>query len=657
VFTIDNNLGVFPIPNLQAGTPASLSLPHTAPTRASSTGSDSNSSRTSSNASSDYISVGYKPRPPSEPESDSKSDAGSGSDRTIRPNKKQQPESVQSRNNSQQSSQQDSQHSSQHSSQHGCVSEDSESSEDTGHDSYSIADSEYYRLPFGKAIMTDINAMIKSRAERGYNMDCAKNIEIFPIEPNELLRKVWIWLHRAAELADKNCMRAIHLDLSYLGVLGIWNSTSEPVPKVRINPTLGREVNLHDWGITCKEICRRMKLSEFKSCETAFPYQRRLCLAVLGCHFDPEDLEIECQRLEDLKEFGRAAGIAAFHGDLGRCVKALDAGDVETKLMASIVSAFWAMTEAGHMHTNKSSVWRARTARFGNLLEDPFKRSIFAYISNSGWKEVLDDISLPLSERIGIALRWMTDGELKGYLNYWADTAIKDADLEGIVLLGVTPGLVDLFQRYIDRTGDIQTAALVMGLTTPRYFTDDKVEGWISTYKELLKSWKLFISKCKFNVMRSQNSRNGAGKITAPIPKPQSFIRCTQCSERFNIGPGTKTCSKCGAAMPRCAICLTRIGDPISQTMKDIMEKELQGRAKENINLRAHMSMSHVMMPALDMKDKGKANDNNETLKASSGAWSFGPMEFALPKTRPPLPTPDEAAKKKRELQNHYDNW
>lgn len=118
-------------------------------------------------------------------------------------------------------------------------------------------------------------------------------------------------------------------------------------------------------------------------------------------------------------------------------------------------------------------------------LDDPYLRAIFAYVANSEWEEVLDQIGLPLTERIGIALRWLQDEKLTNFLEEATRGVIENGDLDGIMLTGVTEKAVELLQVYINRTADVQTAALVASFAVPRYFRDERVEYWIERYRFL----------------------------------------------------------------------------------------------------------------------------------------------------------------------------
>ena len=70
---------------------------------------------------------------------------------------------------------------------------------------------------------------------------------------------------------------------------------------------------------------------------------------------------------------------------------------------------------------------------------------------------------------------------------------IPKADLHGVLLTGLSPACIELFQNFIEQTNDIQTASLAI-IYTP--FADviqsKQVQYWIDSYRELLNSFKFW---------------------------------------------------------------------------------------------------------------------------------------------------------------------
>lgn len=139
-------------------------------------------------------------------------------------------------------------------------------------------------------------------------------------------------------------------------------------------------------------------------------------------------------------------------------------------------------------------------------LDDPYGRAILALVSHGDWHDVLAELTLPLRDRVAIALMYLGDEELTHYINETAAECIKQGDIEGIVLTGLTEQGVPLFQNYIRKFSDIQTAVLAMSYTCPRYFTDPRVDLWRQTYRSYLNDWQMFIPRVHFDVQYTKLS-------------------------------------------------------------------------------------------------------------------------------------------------------
>jgi hypothetical protein len=73
------------------------------------------------------------------------------------------------------------------------------------------------------------------------------------------------------------------------------------------------------------------------------------------------------------------------------------------------------------------------------------------------------------------------------------DECLECADMNGILLTGLSPRCIDLFQAFIDRTGDIQTVSLAL-IHTP--YLDvlqcKQAVYWINSYREQLNKLKFW---------------------------------------------------------------------------------------------------------------------------------------------------------------------
>src|SRR5712671_686538 len=99
-------------------------------------------------------------------------------------------------------------------------------------------------------------------------------------------------------------------------------------------------------------------------------------------------------------------------------------------------------------------------------LEDPYFRAMLTYLALGDWNDVLEEEHIPLRERLAIGLH--------------------------------------LLQNYADRTGDVQTAAILGAYVHPHQLKDARAERWLDVYRDLLDGWKLFHHRCQLDIDRRQ---------------------------------------------------------------------------------------------------------------------------------------------------------
>ncbi|TKA28829.1 hypothetical protein B0A54_16018 [Friedmanniomyces endolithicus] len=198
---------------------------------------------------------------------------------------------------------------------------------------------------------------------------------------------------------------------------------------------------------------------------------------------------------------------------------------------------------------------------------------------------------------LGIAKPWDSstvsdlgaDQEASGHDTETA-RAVRNGDLEGVLLTGLGEQAMKLFQTYIVRTGDLQTAVLATAISNPRYVDDVRWEMWKETYFEQMQTWRAFNERTKFTVQHARLARSAANgscssSLSQPPEKARVLLRCNHCQSalgrnRLNRtssadgqvssttrlpGPTAHTgtvCLTCGRHMSRCAICALWLGTP-----------------------------------------------------------------------------------------------
>ncbi|GMG58818.1 unnamed protein product [Ambrosiozyma monospora] len=283
------------------------------------------------------------------------------------------------------------------------------------------------------ALQNDICSTIRKRAMLGYSTFANKNMEVLDniktIETQGQLRNTWKWIDISYGLISSGKMIANEYDFGYLGVLGIWNMTVSDTEshQARFNGP-GRITRGDLMGAARKIVENRSK--EIRCLATPLigfqgrsekEIERRLAMYVIGWDFAADELEEKYAALTDSGNFERAAGLAVFHGDITRATMILGQSKKENfRIMSTAIAAYTSMGK-----TAENNSWKDHCRELSSDLDDPYLRAIFAYIADANWYDVLDDSSLPLRERLGVALRFLNDKELNSYLNKVAETVIE----------------------------------------------------------------------------------------------------------------------------------------------------------------------------------------------------------------------------------------
>ncbi|KAH0541357.1 hypothetical protein FGG08_004195 [Glutinoglossum americanum] len=367
----------------------------------------------------------------------------------------------------------------------------------------------------------------RRRCKEGYLFNCALNKEI--VADDQWLQDLWTWVDGAVEAAQDMGMVYGAYDLSFLGVWAIWNNTLYPSYESRLIGGAIGHPTVVEFTDAVTGINRHFNRPKFNGISTAYPEHRQLCLAICGWAEPPERFEMELSYLENQGLYTKAAGWALFNGLTQRAIKALSKGDPNMKLMSVAVAGYYRQQESPE--GEKSQVWKDLTQELGTQLHDPYSRAIFAFVSNGDWNEVINEVSLPLRDRLGVALRFLPDDELGKYLDEMVDEVIKQGDIEGIVLTGITEQAIDLFQEYIGKYNDHQTAVLATSFAAPLYFNDFRFTDWRETYRYDHNTWKLHLQRCRFDVDSVKLSKTRDDHRTLPMPPRQVSLRCNFCQQ------------------------------------------------------------------------------------------------------------------------------
>ncbi|KAI9791661.1 MAG: hypothetical protein M1833_001481 [Piccolia ochrophora] len=455
--------------------------------------------------------------------------------------------------------------------------------------SLAVAPGSKYRI----GAITTIGTIEQRRADEGYLFTCSRNVEILADDP--ALQDLWRWVAGAQEAADNGGMMSDRLDLSFLGVNAIWEMDLGFQGRARLLERGEQLPSTREFSDTIATINKYHDRPRFQSTTTRFPEVRQLCLAICGWAMSAEEFETELHRIQREETTTKAAAWALFHGQPKRAVEAVYRGTDSEKLVAMAIAGYYNMV--GLSKQGNEEAWAGLCREIGDKATDPYSRAILALVSSEDWKEVIAENSLPLRDRIGVAMMFLADAEITPFLSLLTRGCVENGDIEGICLTGLTSEGMDLFQTYIDRTGDVQTAVLVMSHGAPYYIDDFRFFLWRTDYCQRLNKYKLHVKRALYETRHIERSQARDGSSLIKSPPRQVSVRCISCdqslvhngddpsitanmsSAMFNgdavsskqrlsnplntpsVKSGT-ACSRCGRRLPRCAVCMMWLGVP-----------------------------------------------------------------------------------------------
>ena len=363
-----------------------------------------------------------------------------------------------------------------------------------------------------------------------------------------------------------------------------------PQGSTRVLKERAADVNIRR---TIELLVKSLQLPESISIGTAFLPHRQLCLYTCGLGLTRQQLELTVTELVHTAQNTKAAALALIHDNITLASIALRSGK------ASLLHRELSLALAGYVKGNKDTGWEETVKEVAKELDDPYARAILAFVSYGDWHEALTEDSLPLKYRISIALLQLEDEELSEYIRKTSEDCMLHGDIEGIVLTGLTERSVPLFQKYILKFSDLQTAVLALSFVCPRYFSDPLMDLWREVYRSHLNTYRLFTQRVQFDVQATKLSVRGRGSNARPLLAPASrqvSLRCHTCDSALDRNPdnmpspgahsqsqasaGLSTtqrtsifgdvksgtvCPKCGRHMPRCVICMMWMGMPDPQ--------------------------------------------------------------------------------------------
>ncbi|TPX38382.1 hypothetical protein SeMB42_g06774 [Synchytrium endobioticum] len=431
-----------------------------------------------------------------------------------------------------------------------------------------------------KLFDNDISVLMRCRARAGYGMDTKKNFEVVE---NSSLKELWALVLDAQNRVAANGTVLEKTDYSFKGIANVIDDMAVSLNLVIFGGHVSHQGHSRHSSLPNSPTKSEPSSASAAVSSTYLPFRvysnpyRKLALIMCGFGLEGDysdeqnssSFERRLREMENDREFEKAAGWAFFHAsNLSRAVQALNSSrDERLKLVAAAMAGYPNFQFGG-----STSLWKDLTESLSRELEGPYLRAMFALMSSNGnWSTVLEgpdhdangNRGLPIRDRIAIALRYLTDEQLTAYIRKTTQQMRQTGNIEGLLLTGLTSVGVDLFEEYVDCTGDVQSACLVMSLVVPKRFVDVRVDSWVENYRLLLDRWELFHIRAKFDIARRRYMPpEPMGE--ALVPAQVYSVMIPTCQPAQNNQPRSKVTvcpnPKCGQPLPRCSLCLLALG-------------------------------------------------------------------------------------------------
>lgn len=228
-------------------------------------------------------------------------------------------------------------------------------------------------------------------------------------------------------------------------------------------------------------------------------------------------------QLKDTEDFERAACISIFHNDFDKAVDILTLASKINKsneyLALSIILRHFKKRDL--LDNNEEFI------SIVNKLTNSYLKVLFLKLSHSlnSFNYYETDILIP--DRIAFAILTLGPEKLVEFVDKLTKYCIEQGNLFGILLTGLNLECLDLFQSYITRSYDVQTAAVAIINSN---LENDNSIMWIETYRGLLDQWMMWEQRALFDIY--QNSRDN--NLIKNQPKPQVHVKCSYCGENIS---------------------------------------------------------------------------------------------------------------------------
>ncbi|KAF2114467.1 hypothetical protein BDV96DRAFT_494606 [Lophiotrema nucula] len=437
----------------------------------------------------------------------------------------------------------------------------------------------------------------RRRCQEGYSLDCRKNRDIVANDP--WLVDAWNLVERLDAHAWDDGMVGSGIDLKYLGIASIWANKLVMYDQRMIDPDAHTSEAVFVEAV--QDICTNKNFPPFSGTQTKYPANRQLCLSLCGWNLSKIGLRERCSTLMDEGQYYKAIILAVFQGYKDVALDLLKE-TIQQKQLQNI--GLGAVIACDYVNEEQ----RSMCAWMADMTDEPYLKGLLAYFISGDWHSVVNMTQISLTDRVGVALRYLSDEKLSQFLQFTTAEAVAYGNIEGLLLTGLTDRTMDLFEHYIAKYGDLQSAVLILARACPLWIEDARWSLWKEMYLNQMQVWRTFLERTRFVKEHNLLSVSREGQSLNKPSSPSLTIRCPNCQQNLALrkdpkssrqylrplpsgskaGPaprphpprGTTTspalaCPNCGVQMPRCGLCMMWLGSPdpakpgAAQTLKE----------------------------------------------------------------------------------------
>lgn len=421
--------------------------------------------------------------------------------------------------------------------------------------------------PAESAQEEDISLKMKRRAFAGYGIEHQQVQDIARITGDYKLVKLWSWISRVKSLREQEKSKNLKYD-GIKSIIGGENSVGAAV-------------------------CARSKSDSYQEQRLVAPVyfsdERKLALSLCGWDFKSTGVPL-AEFLKELQLCGqheRAAAVALFNNKIREAIDILSSKLTHDNMGARGAALnVVAMALSGYTE-EKKTMWRDMCRSLCGQMENPYLRSAFAFLTTEAdnFDGILAEEGMEIEDKVAFACKYLPDNKLSHFLENLSSKLSNAGDLDGILLTGISLDGINLLEKYVNKTTDVQTASLVIVNCVPHIPSevskDARILSWIENYRNLLDMWRLWHQRSLFDIHRNL-------KDSTQKPPQQVFVSCNYCgnsilTNMLSTGsrprkfaqysnPSNRTkimaCPGCRKPLPRCALCLVHMGTPSSLSQK-----------------------------------------------------------------------------------------